>query len=34
MRFDIGGVKIILDYAHNPDGLRGVMRVARATSRT
>jgi UDP-N-acetylmuramyl tripeptide synthase len=28
MRFDIGGVKIILDYAHNPDGLRGVMRVA------
>jgi UDP-N-acetylmuramyl tripeptide synthase len=29
MRFDIGGVRIILDYAHNPDGLRGVMRVAR-----
>ena len=28
MRFDIGGVRIILDYAHNPDGLRGVMRVA------
>ena len=28
MRFDIGGVKIIVDYAHNPDGLRGVMRVA------
>ena len=28
MRFDIGGVKIILDYAHNPDGLRGVLRVA------
>ncbi|MCX7053435.1 MAG: Mur ligase family protein [Proteobacteria bacterium] len=28
MRFDIGGVKIILDYAHNPDGLRGVMHVA------
>ena len=28
MRFDLGGVKIVLDYAHNPDGLRGVMRVA------
>jgi UDP-N-acetylmuramyl tripeptide synthase len=28
MRFDISGVKIIVDYAHNPDGLRGVMRVA------
>ena len=28
MRFDIGDVKIIVDYAHNPDGLRGVMRVA------
>jgi UDP-N-acetylmuramyl tripeptide synthase len=28
MRFDIGGVKIIVDYAHNPDGLRGVMHVA------
>jgi cyanophycin synthetase len=28
MRFDIGGVQIVLDYAHNPDGLRGVLRVA------
>jgi UDP-N-acetylmuramyl tripeptide synthase len=28
MRFDIDGVRVILDYAHNPDGLRGVMRVA------
>ena len=28
MRFDIGGVKILVDYAHNPDGLRGVLRVA------
>jgi UDP-N-acetylmuramyl tripeptide synthase len=28
MRFDIGGVRIIVDYAHNPDGVRGVMRVA------
>lgn len=28
MRFDIGGVRVVVDYAHNPDGLRGVMRVA------
>jgi UDP-N-acetylmuramyl tripeptide synthase len=28
MRFDIDGVRVILDYAHNPDGLRGVMHVA------
>ena len=28
MRFDRDGVKVLLDYAHNPDGLRGVMRVA------
>ena len=28
MRFDIGGVQVVVDYAHNPDGLRGVMRVA------
>lgn len=28
MRFDIDGVRVIVDYAHNPDGLRGVMRVA------
>jgi cyanophycin synthetase len=28
MRFDVGGVQVVLDYAHNPDGLRGVMRVA------
>jgi UDP-N-acetylmuramyl tripeptide synthase len=27
MRFDIGGVRVLVDYAHNPDGLRGVMRV-------
>ena len=28
MRFDVDGVRVIVDYAHNPDGLRGVMRVA------
>jgi UDP-N-acetylmuramyl tripeptide synthase len=28
MRFDVGGVKVLLDYAHNPDGLRGFLRVA------
>lgn len=30
MRFDVGGVRVVLDYAHNPDGLRGVMRVAQS----
>lgn len=28
MRFDAGGVKILVDYAHNPDGLRGLLTVA------
>ena len=28
MRFDVGGVRVLVDYAHNPDGLRGVLRVA------
>jgi len=28
MRFNVGGVQVVMDYAHNPDGLRGVMRVA------
>lgn len=28
MRFDIDGVKVLIDYAHNPDGLRGFLRVA------
>jgi cyanophycin synthetase len=28
MRFDIGGVKVLVDYAHNPDGLRGLLKVA------
>lgn len=29
-RFDLGGVQVLLDYAHNPDGLRGLLRVAHA----
>jgi UDP-N-acetylmuramyl tripeptide synthase len=29
MRFDVNGVKILIDYAHNPDGLRGFLEVAR-----
>jgi cyanophycin synthetase len=28
MRFNIGGVTVLLDYAHNPDGLRGFLTVA------
>jgi cyanophycin synthetase len=28
MRFDVGGVKVLVDYAHNPDGLRGFLKVA------
>ena len=33
MRFDVGGVTAIVDYAHNPDGLRGVLQVARSMRR-
>lgn len=29
MRFEVGGVQIVVDYAHNPEGLRGVLGVAR-----
>jgi UDP-N-acetylmuramyl tripeptide synthase len=29
MQFQVGGVRVVLDYAHNPDGLRGVLQVAR-----
>lgn len=29
MRYDIDGVKVLLDYAHNPDGLRGFLGVAK-----
>jgi cyanophycin synthetase len=28
MRFDVGGVKVLVDYAHNPEGLRGFLKVA------
>lgn len=28
MRFDAGGVTVLIDYAHNPDGLRGFLTVA------
>ena len=28
MRFDVGGVTVLVDYAHNPDGLRGFLTVA------
>jgi len=28
MRFEVGGVQVLIDYAHNPDGLRGFLRVA------
>lgn len=30
MRFEVGGVEAIVDFAHNPAGLRGVLAVARA----
>lgn len=29
-RFDLGGVTILLDYAHNPSGLTGLLTVARS----
>jgi UDP-N-acetylmuramyl tripeptide synthase len=28
MRYEIGGVTVLVDYAHNPDGLRGLLTVA------
>ncbi|MGH8266986.1 MAG: Mur ligase family protein [Steroidobacteraceae bacterium] len=28
MRFDVGGVRVLVDYAHNPQGLRGLLEVA------
>jgi cyanophycin synthetase len=28
MRFEVGGIKVLIDYAHNPDGLRGFLTVA------
>jgi UDP-N-acetylmuramyl tripeptide synthase len=29
MRFERGGVSILIDYAHNPEGMRGLLEVAR-----
>ena len=28
MRYEVGGVRLLMDYAHNPDGLRGLLEVA------
>jgi UDP-N-acetylmuramyl tripeptide synthase len=28
MRFDVGGVQVLVDYAHNPEGIRGLLAVA------
>lgn len=28
MRFDVGAVVVLIDYAHNPEGLRGFLKVA------
>ena len=28
MRFDVGGVTVLVDYAHNPEGIRGLLSVA------
>ncbi|MDE2219762.1 MAG: Mur ligase [Gammaproteobacteria bacterium] len=28
MRYDYGGAQVLVDYAHNPEGLRGLLRVA------
>jgi cyanophycin synthetase len=28
MRFEVNGVRVLLDYAHNPAGLRGLLKVA------
>jgi cyanophycin synthetase len=28
MQFEVGGVRVLIDYAHNPDGMRGFLKVA------
>ena len=28
MRFEYNGAQVLIDYAHNPDGLRGLLSVA------
>jgi UDP-N-acetylmuramyl tripeptide synthase len=30
MRFDVDGVRVLMDYAHNPDGLHAFLSVARS----
>jgi UDP-N-acetylmuramyl tripeptide synthase len=34
MRYDYRGAQVLVDYAHNPDGLRGLMNVATRLRRT
>jgi len=34
MRYDYRGAQVLIDYAHNPDGLRGLMNVATRLRRT
>jgi cyanophycin synthetase len=34
MRYDYRGAQVLIDYAHNPDGLRGLMNVAARLRRT
>ena len=33
MRFERGGVRVLVDYAHNPEGLRGIAQGRRASAR-
>jgi cyanophycin synthetase len=33
MRFDVDGTRVLIDYAHNPDGLRGLLTVANTMRR-
>lgn len=30
MRYEIGGAQVLVDYAHNPEGLRGILPIAQA----
>jgi cyanophycin synthetase len=34
MRYEYRGAQVLIDYAHNPDGLRGLMNVATRLRRT
>jgi len=29
MRYEVRGVRVLVDYAHNPEGIRGLLQVAR-----